>query len=500
MKKYIDEIKNGMEFGLSERQEAARYTRPSSIGEQNNKNFTTNSTPIESLDAFKAQILTFVVPYNDKWAAFNAMNNEDTDIQELLEAARDKLWGYFRKSDLYSSVELSIDDMSIQGAGALHISSDLKTDRLMIRHIPIHELSWFVNKNGVIDTVVNDFELTLQQAFVSYPVLMTIIQQIDDPLKKIKLTRIVKPVVADTDLAGFDLEVYYNDVVVYSKKLTYNPYIIFRWQPSGNDMYGTSPTRKALPQIKHLYRLSRAALSAAEYSANPMLWTEQEIRSDAQGLRPGDLLISKTPIKALDFNTNVGMLYQSMQSLESHIRQLYYVQTDTAEDLKGVTATASRILRDQFYAKISNSAQRLERSLVKPIVEKSIRCLFFNEMNIGLYISQDNKIFLGNTEIQIEITSGVKEAIDRREGEETMESIQRNQQLAQFDPRIAARFDTEQMAVDANKKFGTAAKYIRTNADAQKELATQLAAREVMGQAPEGATDQANELVNQLNQ
>ena len=148
------------------------------------------------------------------------------------------------------------------------------------------------------------------------------------------------------------------------------PYLVWRWETDGNHVYGTSPTRKMLPNITQANFYSKLTKTGAYWAINPA-WSAPARSRDMLRLYPGGITYQQSDpyakIEAITTNLQhypIGIDREERMAMS--IKQLYGTDiftlfSDITKDGKTRTATEIFEAQGEKAAVLSSTNGRLNR-------------------------------------------------------------------------------------------------------------------------------------------
>jgi hypothetical protein len=190
-------------------------------------------------------------------------------------------------------------------------------------------------------------------------------------------------------------------------------------------VWGDSPVRQALPDIKTVNTMVEQVLNASEFASRGA-WQTEDPTLEGKQLKAGSIIISSRSdaLRAVPFPGNMQVAYADVSSLQSNIKQrLFAEQLPPADNVKGVVATAITALQAQFFRIIAPAALRLEVEFLREIIVNTVRLCGRNNL-MGDY-EIDGK------PLQIAVQSVVRKGLELEQVTNIMQTLQMLQPFAE---------------------------------------------------------------------
>lgn len=267
-----------------------------------------DSTARMALDRFAASMESMLTPRNQRWHNLTATNpylNKIRAVGLWFDEVTDILFRYrYGIKGNYASQQHELYHMlGAFGTGALYIDGLGRRDGggLRYKSIPLHELYFCENHQGVIDTVFRKFPKTVRQAVQEFgadnPALPDSIKgKIDQsPEDEVWFLHHVSPQ-HDFDPERFDAKgmPYVSHYICLDNKEIVReggyqtfPYAVSRYVTAPGEIYGRSPAMTVLPNIKILNEQKKTLLKQGHRAVDPVLLVHDDGVLDTLSLKPG---------------------------------------------------------------------------------------------------------------------------------------------------------------------------------------------------------------------
>jgi hypothetical protein len=193
---------------------------------------------------------------------------------------------------------------------------------------------------------------------------------------------------------------------------------VFRWRKSTGDVWGDSPVRQALPDIKTVNTMVEQVLNSSEFAALGA-WQTSDPTLEGKRLEPGSIIVSGQTerLEPIQFPGQLSFAYNDIQSLQQSIKErLFANQLPPAGEVKGVVATAINALQAQFFRHIAPAALRLEVEFLKEIINNTVRIAGKNGL-MGEFIVNGHPL-------QISVQSVVRKGLELEVVQQIMDTLQ----------------------------------------------------------------------------
>jgi len=161
------------------------------------------------------------------------------------------------------------------------------------------------------------------------------------------------------------------------------PIVAPRWEVTGNDTYGTSPTMDTIPDIKQLQLETKQKAQGMDKMIRPPVIADVALRQNPTALLPGGLSyvtnassFGAKPIYTV--NPPVGEISKDIQNLQLRIREGYYnhlfrniSQLDT---VRSAAEVYERKSEDMLM--LGGILERFQREALDPVIQRTFKIMF----------------------------------------------------------------------------------------------------------------------------
>lgn len=257
-----------------------------------------DGTPLGALNTWADGMQGFLVSQSINWFKSEmsnpALNNIDNVRQWLQEYDR-KMYSAFRRGNFYSSLPAWFRDSGSIGTATLFTEEDVGAGRAV--HTTIHPREVFVaeNKFGEVDTVHRKFMLTARSAVQKFKDAVSDIIKTNAKNHPDKEHEFIHAVFPNEDrifgkatssnkfFRSIYLETQGSDEsgvgnIVRDSGFDINPYAVWRFRKSSDEIYGRSPAADALTEVFSLNQIGKTMIQAAQKEVDSPLNVPKEMR------------------------------------------------------------------------------------------------------------------------------------------------------------------------------------------------------------------------------
>lgn len=422
---------------------------------------------------------------NSQWTEIGLRTQQWKDehggkLVDQLKYANDTLLSHFNNSNFYLATTEGLYSNVFAGTMCIMFVDMPDRPEIPLNYIsvPIDELFFLEDYNGMVDTVFREHSMSARQIVSRWGeenVHKDILEAIedDDPTKSFNLKECVIP-----SGGKFELSYFFDkwEKLTDEETLPLNPFVVSRWEKTLGNVWGNSPVRDALPNARAEDAIVRDTLKYGAYAANGLWQTQDEtINLDVISgkLEPGSAIYMEEPLQIVPFPGSFNLNFDMAELQARQIGHLMFDSTPPSEDnLKYMTAEAVIALRQEFFNQVGEPALRLSREYLKVIGEQAFkRLLRRGELDIlsvddvrALEIPGVNKV---EDLLHVNINAAITRALESQQAQETLNSVQAVAQV--FGPQeIGINVNTEETIPKVLTALGLPADKLRTNAEKKK--------------------------------
>ncbi len=440
--------------------------------------------------------------------------NEDVQVRQWLDASVETMAAALGQSNFYQQIlEALVDLVTMGTAGIFSEEQPLRLtapdqaagfNGFNFRTLPIAEYVIDVDNQGLVDSVYRKFELTARQAVQRWgdDAGKSVNEAYMDEKKRHQPFEFIHCLTprddrnwaqSHQDRRAIAMPVASVYVAVRDKHIIGEggyrelPVHVARWSLSSGEKYGRSPSMKALPFVKVLNTIVRYGLEALPRALYPpMLVMEGTVVGGTLRLTPGaqtsfDGALDERPTELVT-QARFDVAETKEEVYRNRIEQAYGVGQLRLQDDRQMTAEEVIERRHRRFQALSPMTGRLERELLKPLVERCWMMLLaagaFGEPPAALADADS-----------LDVTfEGPLARVQRRQridaGIETFRTLA---PLGQSYPEITDHFDADRYARDVAEALGSA-RYLIGADDVRKTRARRAQAQAAQQQPADSGT------------
>lgn len=338
-----------------------------------------DATAIEAALALATTTMRLLIPQSRPWCQIGfkteyLKRNLQTQFAQPLDIANDLLFQHFSKSNFYLTCNETIQDAITCGTACLaFIDGD---GPLSYMAVPTAQLYFLEDFRGRVDCVFREHSLTARQVKARFNDLDEDYEDnlLGQPDKKIKLVEAVIPNGGKFDYCIYDAQSW--EPLEHSES-QWNPFVVWRWDRSTGEVWGESPIRHALPNIRSANTMKKSMIMHGEYAALGLWQVNDEsinIAALSGRMVPGSVVSSDEEIKPVQFPGNFAITEAMINDERGQIRNLTHANTAVRNDGENTYMTAAEVAarRESFYEKVGGPAQRLQWEFLQPVAEQAV--------------------------------------------------------------------------------------------------------------------------------
>jgi len=283
-------------------------------------------------------------------------------------------------------VELYLD-VGLYGTGVMYIQQTPKEEcPIKFYTIPIRQCYLAENAQENIDTVYRIIMMTnknISNTWTDAPDV--IIKDAEkEPYSKREILHVVEP--AGKKKEGYtsafvDVE---TKTVLEETMIKHFPYLTPRWSKKSGELYGYSPSRIALPEIKALNDIKKAIVKAIQKRVDPPLLLPNDTIVNKPSFTAGAIMYyKKSEAMSPDFihefggSADINPAYQAMMENQQAILRAFYVELfKLGKEHISMTATESTQRQTEQLRLMAPMLSRFESEFLTPLIEATIPILY----------------------------------------------------------------------------------------------------------------------------
>ena len=249
------------------------------------------------------------------------------------------------ESNFYNAIGILYLELVVFGTATFIIYEDFD-DVIRCYNSPCGEYRLILDHRRMVSGMVRHFNLTVEQTVAEFGIenvhpttRAAYVANDSTKLQTISITHLIQQNKQD-DGIGVDPRFEYREMFWESGRqtdgtllrlagYTEKPLIAARWEVTGNDTYGHSPTMDALPEIRQLQLETKQKAQALDKMIRPPIVADNALSAQPTALLPGGVsyVPSSSTVGAKPVFTvqpPLGEMTQDMRDLQNRIREIYY--------------------------------------------------------------------------------------------------------------------------------------------------------------------------------
>lgn len=344
------------------------------------------------------------------------------DVAELMRAV-------FASSNTYNALHSCYEELGAFGTWSNFVLPDYNN---VLRHMPmtVGEYSLATNNEGVVDTVLREFRLTVGQLVKQFGR-----DNCSTPVKNlydrgtldawVPVIHIIEPREhvntmrrdgRSMPFASIYMESGSNESHFLSESgFKRFPALCPRWVVTANDTYGRSPAMDAIGDIKQLQHQQFRKAQAIDLQVNPPLQMPAMLKDNHNARTPGGVSYYDGPQpgagirSAYEVNLRLDFLLEDIRDVRERINRCFYTDLFLMlanDDRSGVTATEIAAKNEEKLIQLGPVLERLQNELLKPLIDITFDRLV--EARVPLVMNPPEE--LRGVELDIEFVSTLAQA------------------------------------------------------------------------------------------
>jgi hypothetical protein len=461
--------------------DAYRYTYPRRDwykfpGEQVDRQHLYDTTAANAATDLLTNIMNFLVPQNRAWASIQLRTQQlqrtlGSQFAVDLNTWNQTLFDHFSRSNFYLAASEAMLDSIVGGTGALAVYDDPMKPDISYFAVPLNQLYFLENHAGVVDVIFRCFHISNRDCLELYP---------NAPQNLIRMwnnaptdsTEIVESCVPQNGEFSHCFYVKSNWILLEERTLPFPPIVVWRWEKTLGEIWGESPIKIALPNIRTANIMVRDMLTSSNFAALPLMWSrdlglpEEQLKKQYQ---PGGFIVSDEKPEPINMGQNLSVNQLMLESERAIIRKLLFDMPFPQNPNQNtyMTATEVNVRREMFYRSIGQPALRLLREFLQPLTEQVV----FRLVQRGEILLPPPEVVLslGDEAIQtptdlfrVDVNAAIQRALKAAEANQALQSYQNLVAVTQ-DPNIVNKhIDVDGMIRKVLEGFSFPPELIRT--------------------------------------
>lgn len=394
------------------------------------------------------------------------------DVRTWFQDVVEKIHLILNNSNFQTEIHEVYMDLVTLGTAPMQILEDKEFKIRFLSH-PIYQSYIAENNKGMVDEIYRTFTWTLKKIIAEFGeesiegITALNFDKTKDMNKEFDVIHAVFPR-KEYDNEG--LPNNFQFASVYIMKQTEHvlstsgfrtfPYVVPRWVKNNSEVYGRSPSMKALADIKMLNAMMLVTIRSAQKVVDPALMVPNDgvmlpIKTTPGGLnyvdRGGD------DIRPLLTGGRLDLSFEMMNDVRSRIREAFFV--DQLQLNEGPQMTATEVIQrtEEKLRLLGPILGRQQFELLRPLVERIFQIL----LRSGNTFTKAPEI-LQDSEFQIQYSSQIAKAQRIAESQNLIRTLSVIAPLVEFDSSIMDVFDGDETAKTYARMFGVPQRMIRS--------------------------------------
>lgn len=410
---------------------------------------------------FASALESMLTPQNNRWHRLSTTDSvlkRDKATRLWFDDATDALFRhrYNYKSNFTSQCQEQYMDLGAFGTGCLFTDKLVGEPGIRYRSIPLSDVFFEVNHQGIVDTVIRPFTMTARQIIQRWPdkasgtvksAAKSNPEQEFDVIHAVMPREDMDPNRAD--YRGMPFKSVYILVDGYSmlEEGGYNsfPYQISRYITVPGEIYGRSPAMLALPSIKVLNEQKKTVLKQGHRAVDPVLLAHDDGVLDVFDMAPGAVNYGGVSAdgRALVHALPTGNLAIAKEMMEQErqiindvfLVTLFQIMVDTPQ----MTATEVIERTREKGALLSPTMGRQQSEFLGPLIDRELDLL----MAQGLLPPMPPMLKEARGDYVVQYDSPLSRAQRSEEAAGTMRTLEYAANIASItqDPSVMDTFD-----------------------------------------------------------
>ena len=342
-------------------------------------------TAPNALIHFADGIETNLMPPSTHWIRFEPAEElketeEKESVKSALEFYENTVFEVLNKSNFYSQLTPSVEEMAISTGVLLINETDDKEIPIKFTSVPLHECCFGGQPGGEITKVWRKFKVEGQELQNQWPqanIPDTVLRDIaDNPYTEYDLIEgsIPHQGIKENDKYCYFVMLEAEKVNIVEEPRSYFPWTIFRPSVSSGELLGRGPMFRMESALRIINRMAQDELQANKWQTAPMFLdaSGSSVNTYTAILCPDSIIpvTNKDDLTQLRVETNTQFNQLQRQSYREDILNALGVNSFQATDSTGKTATEVNVVNDARLLHNHAVAARLQNELCVPIIEK----------------------------------------------------------------------------------------------------------------------------------
>ena len=385
------------------------------------------------------------------WLEFNARDqeiNKSPKVRKWLQDLADLMIQLLNNTNFNAAIHECYLDLGSFGTAVLGVFEDDK-DVFRFRSEPIYKFYVEESSRCVVDVIASKVKMKVRDAFKKFgqDAFGSEAEMLKNGLdKKIEILHIILPR-EERKLIGIDSKSFeYASCYIYVEKQMiikesgYRefPFLVPRWIKLSDEIYGRSPSMKALPDIKMLNQIMKTTIRGAQKLVDPPLLVPDDGVLGRVNTVPGGLNTYRAGtsdrIEPLITGGNAGIGVEIMNDVRERVKQHYFVDQFQLREGPQMTATEVNARVEMQLRLLGPILGRLHYEWLIPLVGRMLKIMIRKKI---LPANVPQELTERDLEIEVFFTSQIAKAQRSAEADNLINYLASLQPLAQIDPSVA---------------------------------------------------------------
>lgn len=434
---------------------------------------------MESILTPRSQIWHKLMPSDESLEDVPPVQNYLDEVNKILFAAR-----YHPEANFASQTDECYMSLGAFGNNLLFIDETLG-HALRYRAIPLSELVWSLNHQGMVDTMYRKFQYTAKQAVEHWGrdrvpkqvanVLATNQYREFDFLHCIRPSQDWKPYAYGDKGKKFESwYIHLGDKSVLEKGAYRTfPCAVGRYRVAPREHYGRGPATTCLPDVRTANEMVKTGLRAGQKAVDPPILIAEESVLNNFNQRPGannyGMVTQDGKPLAIPFKTdgNFELAEKLLEGTRATIRDTFLnTLFQILVQNPNMTATEALLRAQEKGELIAPAMGRQQSEFLGPLIHREIDIL----SEAGMLPPPPMELVRSKRGMRIEYTSPMARALRAEEGTSIMNTISDIAQMANLDKSVLYVVDFHDAAREMATIRGMPAKLLRSEDQVQALL------------------------------
>ncbi len=448
-----------------------------------------DSTGVIANERFCAAMEAILTPRSQIWHKVKPDDEELVDVPAVsryMDTLNKILFGarYHPEANFASQTDECYMSLGAFGNDLLYIDEAVGKS-MRYRSVPLPELVWAQNHQGMVDTAHRKFKYTAKQAIQHWGkeyVPQCIRDQFaKNPFEEAEYLHVIRPNYEHIPFAygdkGKKYECWYihlgTKAVLERKAYRTFPCAVGRYRMAPRETYGRGPATTCLPDVRTANEMVKTGLRAGQKAVDPPIMLAEESVLSNFNQRPGannyGMMTSDGKPLAMPFESksNFEIGEKQLESTRQNIRDTFLnTLFQILVQNPNMTATEALLRAQEKGELIAPTMGRQQSEFLGPLIQREIDIL----SAAGQLPPPPMELLRSGRGIKIEYTSPMATALRAQEGTAIMNTVSDLGQMANLDKSVLYLMDFHEAGREMAIIRGCPAKLIRSEDQVQQLL------------------------------